>query len=147
MRCAGPVLALGVVAAPLAVRVLYDARYHPAGALLAVLLARLIVRAAGQLDFQLLMAEGRIRPATAGYALGSAAQAAVLFPLVAAFGVTGLAFGVLVSTLVVSFAQAWLAAELKGGVGRMLGGVAWTAAGLAGAAGVEWLLANRASGL
>ena len=142
MIWAGPILALAAAAAPLGVRILYDSRYHPAGILLAILLARLIVRAAGQLDFQLLLAGGNVKAATVGYLVGAVVQAAILIPLISAFGVAGLAVSVLISTVVVTAAQAWAGPGLgRPAVKRMLAACAWAGAGVGLGMGLEWAIA------
>ncbi len=136
VRWGSPLLVLAVVVAPLAVSVLYDPRYHAAGLLLAVMLARLVVRAAGQLDFQLLLAAGRVRPATAGYAVALAAQAALVPVLAAAYGPLGLAAAVGVSTAVAAGVQVGLADDLRGGFARLGVAAGWAGLGLAAAAAV-----------
>ena len=139
---AGPVVALGIAVAPAAVRVLYDPRYHAAGLLLAVLLGRLLLRLAGQLDFQVLLAAGHIRTASLGYAAGGAAAAA-LVPLVSALGVLGLAAGALLSTAVVSAVPALLAEDLdRGAIRRLAVAAGWAAAGIVGAVALDGVWAN-----
>ena len=104
-RLAGPAFALSIVVAPIAVRFMYDERYHPAGVLLAILLARLAVRAFGQFRFQHLLAQGRVRSATVGYAVALAVQASLIVPMAERYGPTGLAWSALASTVVVTLVQ------------------------------------------
>ena len=140
-RIAGPVLAVGVVISPLVARVLYDSRYLGTGVLLALLLARLLVRVAGQTDFQLLLARGRLRPAILAYGAAAIAQIAMIFPLTAAYGVVGLAFSVLASTVVVTAVQACLAPELgRRAMVRLGVAVVWAAIGLGGAFAVDRMI-------
>jgi O-antigen/teichoic acid export membrane protein len=141
MRLAGPALAAGICVAPLVVRVLYDSRYHAAGVLVAVLLARLLARTAGQIDFQLLLASGRLRPAAIGYIAGAAVQLGLMIPLTLAYGVLGLAASVVVSTVVVAATQALLVPELgRRALARLGAALGWGALGLAAAWGVvRWL--------
>jgi O-antigen/teichoic acid export membrane protein len=137
-RLAGPALAVGVVIAPLVARVLYDVRYLGTGMLLALLLARLLVRVAGQTDFQLLLATGRLRPAILAYAAAAVAQMVLIFPLTAAYGVLGMAFSVLASTVVVTAVQACLAPELgRKALVRLASAVVWATIGLGGAVAVD----------
>jgi O-antigen/teichoic acid export membrane protein len=100
-----PVLAAGVLLGPIAIRILYDPRYAPAGILFALLVARLLVRGLGQLQFQYLLARAEVGPATRAYILALIVQAAIMLPLVWTLGATGLALATLVSTAVVTFAQ------------------------------------------
>jgi len=135
MRLVGPALAVGVAIAPLVVAVLYDSRYQSAGILFAVLLARLVVRTIGQLDFQLLLASGNIRPATVSYLAGAVTQGVLIVPLVLSFGVNGLAVSALISASVVTLVQVVLAPELRSGALRRMGVAAlWSVIGLATAA-------------
>lgn len=125
----GPLLCGGAFLAPFAVRVLYDPRYHGAGAVLSVLIARLVFRLAGQLDFQLLLVAGRVRPATVAYLAGGLVNAAAFVPLALGFGAAGVAASAAVSTAVVTAVQCGLAAPLRGGgVGRLGLASGWTAA-------------------
>ena len=62
-----PVLALGAMTAPFVFRVLYTADYYPAGVLLGLLIARLIFRAVGQLQFMYLMMRGEVIVSTRAY--------------------------------------------------------------------------------
>jgi O-antigen/teichoic acid export membrane protein len=77
-----PVLALGALTAPFVFRVLYTSDYHPAGVLLGLLIARLIFRAVGQLQFMYLMMRGEVFVSTRAY-LGA------LVAVVAAFVIWG----------------------------------------------------------
>jgi O-antigen/teichoic acid export membrane protein len=130
MNWAGPLLCLGAFSAPFAVRLLYDARYHDAGLLLAMLLTRLIFRLAGQLDFQLLLSDGRVLPATVSYLIAGVAHAAAMFPLASFFGATGVAASVLLSTALLTTAQCLLAPTLRRGlVARLATAGGWTTAG------------------
>ena len=136
---AGPVLGLAAFLAPFVVRILYDNRYLPAGSLLSLMFVRLIVRLHGQLDFQLLLAVGTVRPATVSYILGGVAHAAGFVPLVLGFGPMGLVVSVLLSTIVVTASQCLLAPCLRGGMfTRLAISSVWVTLGLAAgyAAGV-----------
>jgi O-antigen/teichoic acid export membrane protein len=126
-----PLLALGVALGPLAVRVLYDARYAGAAVLFAVLLGRLMMRALGQVQFQYLLACGDLRPATRSYVVALGVQAALLVPLVKLYGVTGLAVCALVSTTALTLCQTWLLHRRSGhGYGDFGWTLGWLALGL-----------------
>ncbi len=100
-----PLMALGVVAAPATVRLLYDSRYAGAAPLLALLAARLMVRTLGQVQFQYLLALGEVRSATRAYVVALVVQAASLVPLAHAMGVAGLAMAGLLSTAALTATQ------------------------------------------
>ena len=129
---AGPLAAFSVVVAPFAVDVMYDQRYRAVGGVLAILLARLSLRAFGQFRFQHLLAQGRVRVATLGYGLALGVQIMMLVPLTSRLGVAGLAWAALASTAVVTLTQELC--ELRRGTSTLTHlawcGL-WTAAGLA----------------
>jgi O-antigen/teichoic acid export membrane protein len=79
-----PVLAFGAVTAPFVFPLLYTADYAPAGMLLGLLIARLIFRAVGQLQFMYLMMRGEVIVSTRAYvfAFGTVAGAFVVYGLV-----------------------------------------------------------------
>lgn len=105
VRYAMPGAAAVAVLSPLAVTLLYDARYHAAGPLLAVLMVRLMIRAFGQMRFQSLLAGGTVGAATVAYVAAFVSQGLIIGPLVAAFGLVGLAISTLLSTLIVTVVQ------------------------------------------
>ncbi|MFO0935867.1 MAG: oligosaccharide flippase family protein [Gemmataceae bacterium] len=107
-----PMFAMGVLIAGPFIRTVYDPRYHAAGVILAILLARLAVRLAGQLDFQLLLAGGDLSAATIGYAVGAAIQL-VAVPLLARWGGIGLSAAVLISTIAITAVQIARSAKLR----------------------------------
>ena len=101
----GPLLTVAVVVAPCLVPQLYDTRYRGVGILLSVLMARLILRALGQMQFQHLMVRAEIRIATQSYLAAIVVEAVLMFPLAHAFGALGLALASLVSIAVVTGIQ------------------------------------------
>jgi O-antigen/teichoic acid export membrane protein len=111
----GPILALGINVSPKVVQLLYDPRYANAGILLAALMARLVFRTAGQLDFQFLMASGHLRPAIIANGAGAVVQLLLIIPMLLAFGVYGLLGSLMVTTITVTAVQALLSAELRSG--------------------------------
>jgi O-antigen/teichoic acid export membrane protein len=126
-----PLLALAVVAAPIAVRIVYDVRYRGAGVVFSVLLARLMIRTLGQVQFQYLMARARVNLATYAYGVALAVQAICLVPLIVAYGAVGMAVCALLSTVALTGFQTWLLARESGGGWRHLGvALGWTAVGL-----------------
>lgn len=131
-----PIACLAIISAPLAVMILYRPIYAESGMILAVLLARLIPRAIGQLDFQMLLVRGSLRPSIVAYTVGAVAQLCAMPPLIHWFGTLGLAYSFLASTIVVT----WVQGRLSGG-SRGLGlAVAWAAVGIIGAMGLDWLI-------
>ncbi len=131
-RYAIPLATLGIVAAPATIWILYDPRYEGAGILLAILVARLMIRAVGQIQFQYLMVQARVRLATRAYFVALAVQAALFVPLVKAMGITGLALCMLVSTSILTLTQtALLYRRTWRGFAPVLATLLWMAAGLA----------------
>lgn len=111
-----PCMALGVAIAPWLIRVLYDARYAGAGTLFALLVARLMARGLGQIQFQYLLVRAEIRVATVSYGVALLAQAAMLIPFTQQWGVQGLAISALFSTTVLTVVQSgilWIRGESR----------------------------------
>ncbi|MFO0822173.1 MAG: oligosaccharide flippase family protein [Gemmataceae bacterium] len=141
MRFAGVTLAMAAAAAPLAVKVIYDSRYQPVGLLLAILSARLVFRTLGQLDFQLLLANGDVRTGTAAYAAGLVCQGTLVITLVCVLGVYGLAISLLLTTAIVTATQAVLSPELQRGmIRRFFIASGWAGVGLIGGVLTHWAL-------
>jgi O-antigen/teichoic acid export membrane protein len=135
-----PAMGLGIVAAPLAVDLLYDSRYGGARSLLAILTARLMFRCLGHFQFQYLMALGLIRLETRSYAVGALFQALALVPLVRMWGVTGMALSGLLSAAVQAGTQAVLMRlHSRAPLAPLLVTTGWAAAGLLTALLVDWL--------
>jgi len=103
-----PGLAVGVVAAPWAVWLLYDPRYAGSGIPFALLMARLMARALGQVQFQYLMANADLRRATLAYLAAILVQAGTLIPLALRYGVIGLAGAGVLSAAVLTLTQSIL---------------------------------------
>ena len=126
-----PLAAVGLLASPWVIWILYDTRYAGAGLLFSIMLARLMVRAFGQLQFQYLLALAKVNLATAGYLVAVAVQVLVFFPLVENFGVAGMAASCLISTIALTFVQAILLWWQVGSRLRPFGvTLTWAAAGL-----------------
>jgi O-antigen/teichoic acid export membrane protein len=130
-RWAMPVMALGIVAAPTVISVLYDARYAGARPLFAILFARVMFVGLARVQFQYLLSLGEIRINTRAHAVATTAQILMLIPLTRSWGVNGLA----VSSLAASFIYAGFQAGLLSlrGDGRLrpfLITLAYAAAGL-----------------
>lgn len=100
-----PVAALGIATAPLVISVLYDRRYAGAGILLSLLLARVAVRSLGQLQYEFLLAGGKIGINTVSFAAAFVTQAVLLLLFDRHWGATGLAATALASTLVYTVVQ------------------------------------------
>ena len=113
-RLAMPLLAVGVLLAPLTIHILYDRRYAAAGVLFAVLLARLMVRLLGQVQFQLLMVTAQVRLATRAYVVAAVVQVVCLFAFVQLWGVLGIAMAVYAATVVLTAVQTGLLRRVTG---------------------------------
>jgi O-antigen/teichoic acid export membrane protein len=100
-----PALAVGILLAPSTIRLLYEPKYHGADILFAILVARVMLRILGQLQFQLLLARAQIYLATYCYIIALAVQLLGLIPLAKGYGTIGVAYSVLISTFALTFAQ------------------------------------------
>jgi O-antigen/teichoic acid export membrane protein len=101
-----PLLAVGVILAPVAIRVLYDRRYAGAGVIFAILMARLMARILGLVQFQHLLATGEVWIATRAFFVALVVQGTLLATLGRSFGVIGIASSGLASTIVLTGTQA-----------------------------------------
>lgn len=106
-----PIMAMGVMASPFVVSVLYPPAYEGARPLVAILGVRLMVRSLGQLEFQSLLSKAKVRLATASYAVALVVQIACLAPMARAWGASGLAASALASTVAVTACQSLLLAR------------------------------------
>ena len=106
-----PVFAVSICLAPLMIRVLYDDRYLAAQPLFLLLMVRVLVRGVGQIQFQLLLSENRIRLGTLAYVCALVTQAVLIVPFTNAWGVQGLALSTLLSTCVVTGMQGILSSR------------------------------------
>ncbi len=130
-RYVTPLMALAVVIAPVVIWILYDPRYDGAGILFAILTARLMIRAVGQIQFQYLMVQAQVRLATRAYFVALAVQAALFIPMVQAMGILGLALCMLISTTVLTLTQTALLYRRRWhGFVPALCALFWMAAGL-----------------
>ena len=103
-----PVAALGVIAGPAVIRLLYDVRYRDAGILFSILVARLMMRTLAQLHFQALLARAEVYLATRAYVVALIVQAVIFVPLVQQFGVVGMAGSCLISTVALTLTETLL---------------------------------------
>lgn len=133
-RAAGwgmPLVALSLLLAPWAIWILYDSRYHGAGLIFAIMLARLMVRAYGQLQFQYLLAVAKVKMATYAYLVAVIVQVALFWPMVSTFGVAGMAGAVLFSTIALTLTQTLLIyRHTKTGLQPFGSTLSWATAGL-----------------
>lgn len=113
-RWLAPIAAVCICAAPWVIDLLYDDRYAGARGIFLILMCRVLIRGAGQMQFQLLLSENRIRIGTAAYLVALCVQAGCIVPLTRLFGVEGLAISVLLSTICVTATQALLSARAAG---------------------------------
>ena len=135
-----PILALGVGLSPLVVALLYPATYAGARPLVAILGARLMIRALGQVQFQSLLAQAKVRRATVAYGVACLVQAAAIVPLSRNYGVSGIALSALLSTAALTATQSWLIARDGGRTASSLAlTLGWSAVGLT----IGWTLASR----
>lgn len=123
-----PLGILAIALAPKVINVLYDERYRAAGPLFAVLIARLLIRSLGQIQFQYLLARAEVHTATRAYLVALVVQTGLFFALVPRYGPMGLALAALGSTTTLTLVQTWL---LSRKTGWGLGGFAWTSLGMA----------------
>ncbi len=112
--CLMPLSGLGVLLGPWVIDLLYDQRYHGAGIILSIFLARQMIRGIGQLQFQHLLARGEVERSTMAYAFALLVQLIVFYPLVQSLGVCGLAVASLISTTVDTAVQALLRSPRPG---------------------------------
>jgi O-antigen/teichoic acid export membrane protein len=70
---------MATITAPWVISLLYDNRYIQAGPILGLLMIRLAVRTVTLFEFQLLLALGRLRPATMAYLVALPVQLAGLW--------------------------------------------------------------------
>jgi O-antigen/teichoic acid export membrane protein len=101
-----PLLAIGIMAAPMVVKV-YGSNYRAAGLgiLFAVLVCRVMFRILGQVHYQLFMIQGEIYLATRCYYLALFVQLITIFPLAKFYGTLGIAYSVCISTFVLTLSQ------------------------------------------
>jgi O-antigen/teichoic acid export membrane protein len=114
-----PAIVVISAVAPAAVWILYDARYATARIILPVLILRLIPRLHGQFHFQRMLAKGQLAPATIAYLIAALVQIAVMRPLCKLDpyeytwgGARGLALSVMISTVVWTLCQDFLAGRV-----------------------------------
>ncbi|MEM7311924.1 MAG: oligosaccharide flippase family protein [Planctomycetota bacterium] len=126
-----PLCAIGLVVSPWVIWILYDPRYHGAGLIFTILLARLMIRAFGQLQFQYLLALARVRFATYAYIAAVIVQVALFWPMVQNYGVVGMAVTVLLSTTVLTLTQTLLLQRMVGeGMKPFVATVVWAIVGM-----------------
>jgi O-antigen/teichoic acid export membrane protein len=132
-----PMLALGAVVAPWGIRILFDARYIHAQAPMAILTGRLMLRALARVQTQYLLSIAKLYLETRAYAASFLAQLVLLWPMVKAFGVVGMALSSLITTFVLVAIQS-LMLRLREGVSMapLYRTTAWVLAALGGV----WLL-------
>lgn len=100
-----PMMALGIVLAPLAIRILYPKAYQGAQILFGLLIAKQMLRTLGSVQFQYFLVRGEVHLGTRCYLIAFAVQVAVFFPLILNFGVSGMAWASIISTGAYAVAQ------------------------------------------
>lgn len=110
-------LIAAVLTGPL-VRLVYDDRYRAVSPILLLLMVRLMLRFVGQLDFQILLAQGQIRCVTFGYAVAALVQLVSILVL-APYGGLGLAVGLFFSSAIVTAVPLCVSPLLPGGGKRL----------------------------
>jgi O-antigen/teichoic acid export membrane protein len=133
-----PPMALGIVAAPVVIDILYQDHWRPAAPLLALLVGQSMMRFLNTFEFQYLMATAAVSIQTRAYIAAAAVQAALLVPLTHTWGPAGMAASSLISAIVLTGAQAVLMRFKTGRGGFVSFGLtlAWVSAGLV----VYWLI-------
>lgn len=104
-RVAMPLFAFAIIAAPFVMLVYPQDKFAPARWFLSILIARMMFRAVGQIQFQYLLIRGEVYLGTRCYVVAFFFQAGVFFALVPRYGVEGIAWTVTLSTLFWAFAQ------------------------------------------
>ncbi len=128
-----PIMAIGVCLSPLVVSILYPATYAGARPLVAILGARLMIRTLGQIQFQSLLAQAKVRLATFSYVVALIVQAAAIFPLARSYGVIGIALSAFISTAALTATQSFLIARNGGQTAVSLATtLGWSTLGLIG---------------
>ena len=94
------VLAVGVLAAPYIIGLLYDARYAGAKVPFTILTARLMLYGLGILQFQYLLSLAEVRLNTRALLAALVVEIVLLVPLARAWGASGMALCLLISTVV-----------------------------------------------
>jgi len=126
-----PLMIIGVMLAPLAIRLLYDSRYQPAGILFGMLMIRLMIRTVAMIQYQYLMMRGTLLYATIAYGVAFLLQAALFLPFVHHYGLIGMPLVGIVSATGHAIVQAAFLTRLGvAGLGPILATIAWM--GIAG---------------
>jgi O-antigen/teichoic acid export membrane protein len=126
-----PLMALGILLAPVVIALLYDPRYAAAGLIFAIFVARLMVRALGQVQFQYLLSLAHVRINTVAYFCAFLVQAALFVPMAKAWGIVGMAVVTLISTTVLAGTQYVIAWRRHlDGIRPFLVTLGWMGAGL-----------------
>jgi O-antigen/teichoic acid export membrane protein len=126
-----PLGAVGLLVSPWVIWILYDERYQGAGLIFTILLARLMIRAFGQLQFQYLLALARVKFATYAYIAAVIVQVALFWPMVQVYGVAGMAVTVLISTTVLTLTQTVLLQRMVGnGMKPFMATLGWAVVGM-----------------
>jgi O-antigen/teichoic acid export membrane protein len=126
-----PLLALGILLAPAVIAVLYDPRYAAAGLVFAIFVARFMVRALGQVQFQYLLSLAHVRINTVAYFCAFLVQAALFVPMAKIWGIVGMAVTTLISTTVLAGTQYLIAwRQHLDGIRPFLVTLGWMGAGL-----------------
>jgi O-antigen/teichoic acid export membrane protein len=138
-----PVLALGIVAAPAFIDLIYDPRYAPGRLVFAVMAARFMFRALSIVQFQYLLSLAEVRLNTRAYVLAVAVQAACFWPLplVRSWGIMGIALAGLISAVVMTATQSViLRLRHASPLTPFLATLAWASLGLAAMAWTQGLI-------
>jgi O-antigen/teichoic acid export membrane protein len=133
-----PVLALGIVMAPLVVWILYDDRWLGASLILAILMARTMAKMINTFEFQYLLSTAAVWVQTRSYIVAALVQAAIFIPMVRAWGARGMAAAGLISSIALAVSQSVLSRLRtgRGGFVPLAMTLAWIAVGL----GAFWLV-------
>jgi O-antigen/teichoic acid export membrane protein len=132
-----PLLAVGILLAPLAVRIMYPQAYQGAQILFGLMLARQMLRTLGAVQFQYFLVRGEVHLSTRCYLIAFAVQVAAFFPFIWYFGVVGMAWASIVSTGAYALAQGVIL--IRRGESAMMPYLLtlfWMAAGILG---MNWL--------
>jgi O-antigen/teichoic acid export membrane protein len=128
-----PLMMIGILLAPLAIRLFYREEYQGAQILFALLMARQMLRTLGMVQFQYFLIRGEVSLATRCYFIALTVQLLAFFPLIIHFGAVGMAWAGIASTGAYTFSQGLILMR-RGEMGIMpyLLTLFWMAVGIVG---------------
>lgn len=136
-----PALALGMLGAPLLIRVLFDARFRPAQVPAVILIGRLMLRTLARTQTQYLLSMAKLYLETRAYIISFLTQGVLIAVLVLLkrYNITTMALSTVATTWVLVAIQSWML-RLHAGLSTMpfWRTTAWMLTGL----GLAWLIGS-----